>query len=89
MQVKVNDSDVDLKAVGRHQFDGKRKRQHKVSHGLPIGESIMTYVFKGKPKRDNMFNYQSLFLEIGLLVKHFYDVVSDGDGVAGSLCYST
>ena len=70
-----------------YRYDGKRKREHEASHGLPAPESVMTYIVKIKPKRDDMFNYQSSFLEIGLLVKNFYDAISEGDGSRVVRCW--
>lgn len=75
---------ADLKT---YRYDGKRKRDHEASHGLPAPESVMTYVVKSKPKRDDMFNYQSAFLEIGLLVMNFYDAISEGDGLRVVCCW--
>ena len=34
-----------------------------------------------------MFNYQSSFLEIGHLVKNFYDAISEGDGLRVLRCW--
>jgi hypothetical protein len=64
-----------------YKCDGKRKREHEASHGLPP-VTVLKYTNTGKKilKRDDMFNYQSSFLEIGLLVKNFFDAISDGDG---------
>ncbi len=48
----------------------------------------MTYIVKLKPKRDDMLNYQSSFLEIGLLVNNFYDAISEGDGSRVVRCWT-
>lgn len=71
-----------------YRFDGKRKREHEASHGLSgVTEPITQYTDKLKLKRDDMFNYQSSLLEIGLLVKNFYDAISEGDGQRVIRCW--
>ena len=70
-----------------YRYDGKRKRDHEASHGLPTSEPAIIHEVKIKPKRDDMFNYQSSFLEIGLLVKNFYDAISEGDGLRVLRCW--
>lgn len=71
-----------------YKYDGKRKREHEASHGLPPVQ-VLNYVNTGKKiiRRDDMFNYQSSFLEIGMLVKNFFDAVSEGDGVRVLRCW--
>lgn len=56
-----------------YKYDGKRKREHETSHGLSATPVIVHKDTEKKiKKRDDMFNYQSSFLEIGLLVKNFF-----------------
>lgn len=70
-----------------YRFDGKRKIDHEVSiHGL-VTAPILEYTDKKGLKRDDMFSYQSSFLEIGLLVKNFYDAISEGDGQRVVRCW--
>ena len=38
-------------------------------------------------KRDDMFYYQSSFLEIAVLVKNFFDAISEGDGARVVRCW--
>lgn len=71
-----------------YRFNGKRKRDHEDTHGLSeVPESITVYSNKTTIKRDDMFNYQSSFLEIGILVKNFYDAISEGDGQRVLRCW--
>ena len=69
------------------KYDGKRKREHEASHGLPpVSISNYTSSHKQTMKRDDMFNYQSSFLEIAILVKNFLDAISEGDGARVVRC---
>ena len=76
-----------FKGCGKtYRYDGKTKREHEKSHGiLPAPESVLTYIVK--PKSNDMFSYQSSFLEIGILVKNFYDAISEGDGLRIVRCW--
>ena len=71
-----------------YKYDGKRKREHEASHGLPpVSISNYTSSHKQTMKRDDMFNYQSSFLEIAFLVKNFLDAISEGDGARVVRCW--
>ena len=71
-----------------YKYDGKRKRQHKATHGLPP-VPVLKYANTHKKivKRDDMYNYQSSFLEVGLLAKNFFDAISEGDGARVVRCW--
>ncbi len=47
--------------------DGKLKKQHKATH-------------QDQTTKDDMFDYQSAFLEYGMLLRNFTDAISEGDG---------
>ena len=44
-------------------------------------------VSKPKEERDDMFNYQTSFLEASLLLCNFYDAISEGDGQRVIRCW--
>ena len=69
-----------------YQFDGKRRRDHEATHGLFIDGKENCCKSTTKEK-DDTYNYQSSFLEIGLLVKNFYDAISEGDGQRVVRCW--
>ena len=71
-----------------YKYDGKRKRQHEATHGLPP-VPVLKYANTHKKivKRDDMYNYQSSFLEVGLLAKNFFDAISEGDGARVVRCW--
>ena len=47
--------------------DGKLKKQHEATH-------------RDQTKKDDMLDYQSAFLEYGMLLRNFTDAISEGDG---------
>ena len=58
-------------------YDGKRRRDHEASHKGMVFNQVD--VVKHKEEKDDMFNYQTSFLE-ALLLSNFYDAISEGDG---------
>ena len=48
--------------------NGKAKRLHEASHS------------SGSANSGDMFHYQIAFLEYGMVVKNFFDAISEGDG---------
>ena len=52
-----------------------RRREHEKNHWIVDQEKE-----KSIQKKDDAFNYQSSFLEVGMLLKNFYDAISEGDG---------
>ena len=60
-----------------YKYDGKRESM-KLPMVYHLSQSYGAHRKKIK-KRDDMFNYQSSFSEIGLLVKNYFDAVSHGD----------
>lgn len=68
------------------RYDGKRRRAHEMTHeGMGSNASITTVMPSNK--KDDVFNYQSYFVEVGLLLKNFYDTVSEGDGLRVIRCW--
>ncbi len=64
------------------KFDGKRRHLHEKSHGLH------DEISSSSPKvEDYMFNYQCSMLDLGLIIKNFYDAVSEGDGMRVVRCW--
>ena len=73
------------------KHDGKRRRDHEKTHGSFVAEQ------HSKPSAnssqnvakssDDMFNYQSSFLEVGMLLANFYDAISEGDGQRVVRCW--
>lgn len=57
------------------KYDGKSRLDHEATHGLVY--EIATK--KGK-KMDDLYNYQTSFLELGMVIINFFDAVSMGDG---------
>lgn len=59
------------------RYDGKRRRDHEKTHeGMALDDDVET----SDKAIDDVFNYQSSFLEVGILLRNFYDAVSEGDG---------
>ncbi|XP_028413964.1 uncharacterized protein LOC114536823 [Dendronephthya gigantea] len=61
------------------RYDGKRRRNHEKTHGEMVVEENRD-TEKCVVMKDDMFNYQSSVLEVGLLLANFYDAVTEGDG---------
>ena len=60
------------------RYDGKRRQQHEETHGIAVNQAFRpTDVIYDS---DDMYNYQLSLLEYGMLVKNFYDAISEGDG---------
>ena len=62
-----------------YTFDGKRIHEHEATHGLFIDENKDALKNK-KDEMYNMFTYQTSLLELGMVIKNFFNAVSDGDG---------
>ncbi len=58
------------------KFDGKQRREHERTHGLHKEVSHTANQIE-----DDMFNYQCSLLDIGMVIKNFFDAVSEGDGL--------
>ena len=86
---KVKDFHADFLVV-RNRLN-KMERDHKKTHGGFVAEqhskssaNNLQNVAKGS---DDMFNYQSSFLEVGMLLANFYDAISEGDGQRVVCCW--
>ena len=62
------------------RYDGKRRRDHERTHDAGVVVNENQHSLKRDVLKDDMFNYQSSFLEAGLLLRNFYDAISEGDG---------
>ena len=60
------------------RHDGKHRQQHEATHGLAVHEAFSAS--NAPQQEDDMYNYQVSLLEYGMIVKNFYDAVSEGDG---------
>ena len=66
---------------GRHKtfrYDGKHWQQHEATDGLAVNETFNPEA--ANQKEDDMHNYQVSLMEYGMIIKNFYDAVSEGDG---------
>ena len=59
-------------------YDGKHRQQHEATHGLAVNETFNPEA--ANQKEDDMYNYQVSLMEYGMIIKNFYDAVSEGDG---------
>ena len=58
------------------RFDGKKRLEHEKAHGLHKAVSNPSNQIQ-----DDMFSYQCSLLDIGMVIKNFFDAVSEGDGL--------
>eukprot|EP00794_Sanderia_malayensis_P021150 gene21150-23228_t len=60
------------------KFDGKSRQDHEASHteNDKVGEKKVS----NTKCDDDLYNYQSSFLELSMLIFNFYDAISMGDG---------
>ena len=63
-----------------YRFDGKRRRDHEATHGLFLDEDMEMMTKEKQSESDDLFNYQTSLLEIGMVIKNFFDAVNEGDG---------
>ena len=66
-----------------YRFDGKARRDHEASHRIQANTRSEKAVNTSKlppSSKDDMLDYQSALLEVGLLIQNFYDAISEGDG---------
>ena len=61
------------------RHNGKRRLDHEKSHGLHHNGEVEE-TSKDTLNSDDMFNYQTSLLDIGLVILNFFDAVSEGDG---------
>ena len=71
-------------------YDGKHRQQHEATHGLAVNETFNPEA--ANQKENDMYNYQVSLMEYGMIIKNFYDAVSQGDGgqvffLIGNLCF--
>ncbi len=67
------------------RYDGKRRRDHEKTHAGAVFDESSKSKADGVP--DDVFNYQSAFLEVGMLLRNFYDAISEGDGLPLIRCW--
>ena len=58
--------------------DGKHRQQHEATHSLAFNETFNSEA--ANQREDDMYNYQVSLMEYGMIIKNFYDAVSEGDG---------
>ena len=66
--------------------NGKRRLEHEKSHGLHQ-DAELEAAKEDSEKSDDMFNYQTSLLDIGLILLNFFDAVSEGDGKRVFRCW--
>lgn len=64
------------------KFDGKQTREHEKTHGLHKEVSHTANQID-----DDMYAYQCSLLDIGMVIKNFFDAVSEGDGLRVVRCW--
>jgi len=76
------------------KYDGKRRRDHELTHNLPHVLQEPITVTSECPKKitsttkcDDVFNYNCSFLNQGLLFMNFLDATSEGDGERAIRCW--
>ena len=57
------------------KYDGKSRLDHEATHGL-----VYEVTTKKSKKTDDLYNYQTSFMELGMVIFNFFDAVSMGDG---------
>eukprot|EP00794_Sanderia_malayensis_P021256 gene21256-23329_t len=83
VQKKVASEQVTFKCQSPNcnkQFktNGKQKQNHELkAHGI---QTSLTGSQQSKDGSDDIYNYQTSFLEFGMILKNFFDAVKEGDG---------
>ena len=66
--------------------NGKQRLEHEKSHGLHQ-DAELEAAKEDSEKSDDMLNYQTSLLDIGLILLNFFDAVSEGDGKRVFRCW--
>ena len=60
------------------RYDGKRRQDHQATHGITGQDAFRPISIVNHD--DDVYNYQLALLEFGMIIKNFYDAISEGDG---------
>lgn len=58
------------------KYDGKNRQQHEATHQACNEEGKKKFL----ETSDDMYNYQLALLDYGMVVKNFFEAISEGDG---------
>ena len=60
------------------RYDGKRRQDHEATHGITEQDAFRPINIVNHD--DDASNYQLALLEFGMIIKNFYDAISEGNG---------